>query len=588
MVCFIMIFMIYPALGEIYYDESYDVHLTFINVSDLYHAGTLINLTYIRHSLPFIVNQFYIENLDIIPTSMRLAMNESPMIIDGESFFNWSIFAGYKNQLPLFRETTRPSIKVALIGKTPCHFSNETCFASSVPRIEGGSMRFFNTQMNIYEEPYLAMRDVWQELNELRIQQTGSSIDSNITDLINEIVPDLIIDVAPPYTERINIENIHPLLYTSYELVFAQCGVEIENIVHIIGELRRKLPSEFKIEYRVVDCDAVELSEFSLSLEKIPYVIENPGLFNFQDYTDSSKIPILMYNSLDNISEAYPLFIVKSCEGTTCYAGEDMLKLIGGFFGIRDHNIPNCVMGQGLYFDDICDEKIDMIFDDFRKDVMIRDAIARINFLNRVDFILDEAEGSPLRYFPGYEVLYDGSIDKFKDGKYLELIEDIDSFVVDIREAGFWNTWAETVWNEISSVKGEIGCEICGDGCYGGPGLCCLSTYYYDASCCINEECGVWSLCEDNICVLNTDKVVIYFRDTIWWAGPPIAIIFLMLVFRKRIIDSYIRFVYKRMRKKGMQEDKIYTILFNRGYKKEHIQRALKGVEMTGVKRDES
>ena len=49
-------------------------------------------------------------------------------------------------------------------------------------------MRFYNTKISVYEEPYLAMRDVWPELAGFKEQANGSFIDENITELLNEIV----------------------------------------------------------------------------------------------------------------------------------------------------------------------------------------------------------------------------------------------------------------------------------------------------------------------------------------------------------------------------------------------------------------
>ena len=582
--------LITPSLAVKYYGESYDVHITMINVSDRLLGSSLINLTFIDESLPFEVDRFYVEDLISIPYSMREAMNESPVVINDTQVYNWSILADYRNQQPLFRDSTNSSaVKILLVGNQPCHGDSvETCFGTYSTELFEGSMRFFNTRMPVHQEPYLVMRDIWPEINNLRVLANGSYIDENITELLNEIVPEALVDVTPPYTERLAVEDIPPLIHTSYELIFAQCGVEIENILPIIGELRNLFPPEFRLEYQVVDCDDYEYSDFALYLEKVPYVIEHPGLFNLLNYEDSSKIPILMYHSLENVSEAYPLFIMKSCDSSVCYAGEEILNLIGRFFGLKEHDVPNCVMGSGLYFDDICDLKLEMIFNDFRKDVLVRDALLRLNFLNRLNFILAEAEGSPLRYFPGFEVSYEKSIADFMAGDYLSVINDTEELMISLEDAGFWNSWGDVVWDDISGIRGTIHCDLCGDGCYGGPGLCCMDEYVYDAQCCFNAECGIWGICEDNSCMLNTEKIITYFADLLWWAGPPILIISLMLIFRKKIMNSYLRFVFNRMRKKGVREDIIYSRMFQRGYKKEHIKEALKDQEIIELKKKDS
>jgi hypothetical protein len=425
-----------------------------------------------------------------------------------------------------------------------------------------------NNQASFYVEPNLAM----VEIDRLLINATNSSETSSI---VNSIVIGMVKDAAYPPIERMEPAQSPMMLGSHFHIIFLKCNAEAD-VGDIVEKFNDVLPDDILLTYEQQQCTEVQYGNLVTAEDKESHLYSTPSLFGLSTYTGTDKVPIVLVQSLDEFEIVTPFFAGMGQEES--FSKGQVMELLANYFGLLEGNSPQSITNGAGDFDEIDASRLNLIFRLWRNDLSARDALLRIGLIKRLNLSLTYEGTGSLKFYPDFEEIYTSLVEDFKFGRYHDVLNTSKELTAILQSQGYWNSWADSVLQDIEEIEGGENCMRCGDGCYGFEGICCEDVFHLGGDCC-NGDCIIGFSCLDNVCTLDLELVAFSLFNGMLLVVPPFALLLLVLFSHSRMKHWKIRKEYKKLKELGLKDDKAYFKLFQMGYKKKDLKGALSHVK---------
>jgi hypothetical protein len=541
----LLLFLLVPVSGVEYYPIlSTEVHIELMKLNT-----SLINTTSFEEQLDFLNGTVTASTTTAMSLEVEGYLEGHKTFYGNDSCYNWEDLS----EIGRRTELINPSLtNVLLVANLPCKNDPLGCFCG------------VNETLKVYTEPSLAMAEV-----DLLLSNATNSTEMKA--VLDPLLLELLSDIVDPPMERINFGQSPMMIGSEFEIIFLLCGANAD-IGNVVDNFEQVLPDDIVLSSELISCTELQYGNFITSDDKGVYLFSNPSLLKLDDFTDTSKIPIVLINSLEEFEIVDPFFAIRAQDED--FTEAQVMELIARYFGLEQRKDPNSVSNGAGEFDEIDLNRINLIFESWRNEIQARDSLLKIGLIKRLNSSMYLGRIGSLNFYRGFTEIYRSIINDFKFGRYSEVTNSSDILLNDFKSQGYWNNLVEEMVAQVSEIEGYENCMECGQGCYGAEGICCESTFYVGGRCC-GGDCGFAFSCENNQCVFNWGLIMMSLISSAILVVPPFILIFIVLFSHRNLKHWRIKKEFRKMKDLGLKDDKAYFKLFQKGYKKKDLKDAM-------------